>query len=281
VEHFHYTDYLDEQKFARIYYVFSREAVASGATADYVDRELPEPEGPPRQRGLFKGGYLTIDEAFLEDLDEMRLQLARAFKGENPSLSDTELTEATQRTLDRLVFMRFLEDRLIEPDPLVSELGTRKTMWEDFKTTCRRLNAKYNGIVFREHFTDRADFRGVAAEHFREIVEALSHDNSPYDFSVLPIYILGAIYERFLGATVSADAGRVQINEKPLVRKAGGVYYTPQYIVREIVEGTVGELVAGKTPDEILEMRFADISCGSGSFLITVFERLIEECGGW
>jgi len=65
------------------------------------------------------------------------------------------------------------------------------------------------------------------------------------------------------------------------VRKAGGVYYTPEFIVRYIVENTVGKLIAGKTPDEIAELRFADIACGSGSFLLGVYDLLLTYHGTW
>lgn len=64
--------------------------------------------------------------------------------------------------------------------------------------------------------------------------------------------------------------------QKPEVRKAGGVYYTPEYIVRFIVENTVGKLITGKTPEKISEMRFADISCGSGSFLLAIYDLLLR-----
>jgi hypothetical protein len=69
------------------------------------------------------------------------------------------------------------------------------------------------------------------------------------------------------------------VAEKPEVRKAGGVYYTPEYIVRYIVENAVGKLIAGKTPDQIAKMRFVDIACGSGSFLLGVFDLLLNYHG--
>ncbi len=108
---------------------------------------------------------------------------------------------------------------------------------------------------------------------FRRICESLADPNSPYNFNAIPIHILGSIYERFLGKVIT-DSARVE--EKPEVRKAGGVYYTPEYIVRYIVENTVGKLIDGKTPAQIAEMRFADIACGSGSFLLGVFDLLLR-----
>ncbi|MDR1848405.1 MAG: Eco57I restriction-modification methylase domain-containing protein, partial [Zoogloeaceae bacterium] len=78
-----------------------------------------------------------------------------------------------------------------------------------------------------------------------------------------------------------ATAKQVKVEEKPEVRKAGGVYYTPEYIVRYIVAQTVGTLIAGKTPDEISEMRFADIACGSGSFLLGIYDELLRYHAEW
>lgn len=66
------------------------------------------------------------------------------------------------------------------------------------------------------------------------------------------------------------------MKEKPEVRKAGGVYYTTKYIVDYIGKNTVGECIRNKTPKEISSLRFADIACGSGSFLIGVYECLLD-----
>ncbi|OGU74923.1 MAG: hypothetical protein A2V93_04205 [Ignavibacteria bacterium RBG_16_34_14] len=275
IERFHYTDYLNEEKFRKIYHLFSHEAVADNSIEKYADA-LPKPKGKALKKGLFKGGYQSIDEAFLLELDEIRESLAKSFKKNNEHLSSEELTEATQRVIDRLVFIRFLEDKLIEPHHYLSEFGDRKTAWEDFLLTSRSLDAKYNGIVFKKHQIDSHNIIEPDDKTFSFICEELSHLNSPYDFDKIPIHILGSIYERFLGKIVNATGKRVTIEEKPEVRKAGGVYYTPQYIVNYIVDNTVGKLIEGKTPKEISKMHFADIACGSGSFLITVFERLLD-----
>ncbi len=77
------------------------------------------------------------------------------------------------------------------------------------------------------------------------------------------------------------ETRRAIVEGKSEVRRAGGVYYTPEYIVRFIVENTVGKLIDGKTPEEISELRFADIACGSGSFLLGVFDTLIKYHVEW
>lgn len=280
IKSFHYSDYADEEKFREIYYLFSRESVLDNSIEKYAE-SLPKPRGKAVKRGLFKGGFQSIDESFLEELDEIRTSLAKSFKKNNTHLTSDELTEATQRTIDRLVFIKFLEDKLIEPHHYVSEFGNRRTAWEDFITASISLDAKYNGVVFKKSLIDSKNIIEPDDKIFSNICEGLSHDNTPYNFDAIPIHILGSIYERFLGKVVNATDKRVTIEEKPEVRKAGGVYYTPQYIVNYIVDNTIGKLIEGKTPKEISKLRFADIACGSGSFLITVYERILDYHKQW
>jgi adenine-specific DNA-methyltransferase len=275
IEYFHYSDYANEEKFARLYWLFSREAVAGGSIEKRA-AELPKPRGKAVQRGLFKGGYQPVDEAFLEELDGYREQLAKAFKKANEELEGEELTEAIQRTLDRLVFIRFLEDKQIE-EPEIINLRSRESAWKGFLSLCKRMEPKYNGLVFKPHrVIDSKEFEPPDDTVFADICDELADPASPYNFDQIPISILGSIYERFLGKVVHATDKRVKVEEKPEVRKAGGVYYTPEYIVRYIVKETVGKLIEGKSPGEISKMAFADIACGSGSFLIEVYSTLLE-----
>ena len=275
VKKFHFTEYADEEKFREIYHLLSNGAAAGGALEKFA-AALPKAPGRAVQRKLFGGAYKSVDEDFLQELDGLREELARSFKNRNAHLSGEELTEATQRTLDRLVFMRFLEDKLIEPEPIVERLGERGTSWGDFISESSRLDRIYNGIIFKRHaIVDDANF-SVDERVFAGVRERLAHTNTSYNFNYIPIHVLGSIYERFLGKIIVTTAKRAKVVEKPEVRKAGGVYYTPEYIVRYIVGQTVGELIRGKTPEEVSAMRFADIACGSGSFLLGVYDELLR-----
>jgi adenine-specific DNA-methyltransferase len=266
---YHYSDYTKEETFAKIYHLFSRESVQAGSL-DLFASNL-------KKKALKESGSLQpVDDAFLEELDEYRVILAKAFKKTNEQLQGEELTEAIQRTIDRLVFIRFLEDKGIE-DRRIIGLKKAKSAWQGFVSLCKHLEPKYNGLVFKPHrILDSGEFNAPDDKSFAEICERLSDPSSPYDFNQIPISILGSIYERFLGKVVHATEKRVKVEEKPEVRKAGGVYYTPQYIVKYIVKETVGKLIEGKTPAEISKMAFADIACGSGSFLIEVYAQLLD-----
>jgi len=280
VAKYHYSQYAERDMFAQIYWLFSREAVAAGSLEKRA-AELREPRGKTAKRGLFPAVAQSIDESFLQELDEHRSALAHAFKSRNPRLDSETLTEITQRALDRLVFLRFLEDKGIESHRLVEKFCEKSEAWEHFITASRRLDGIYNGIVFKQHAILDASGFHVDADAFADVCKSLAHANSPYDFNVIPIHILGSIYERFLGKVIVATDKRVRVEDKPEVRKAGGIYYTPEYIVRYIVENTVGKLIAGKSPKQIAEMRFADIACGSGSFLLGIYDLLLRYHGNY
>ena len=275
-----YRDYISQEPFAEIFYLLSREAVKSGSL-EKRSTELPKKRGELQRQGPFALRHQAIDQAFLEELDFQREGLAVSLKKENPALDGETLTELAQRTLDRLVFLRFLEDKFIESKESVSAFRDRNDSWDKFLAASKRLDRVYNGIVFKNHALLDSPKLTVDSEHFANLCARLSQEASPYDFNVIPIHILGSIYERFLGKVIVASAKSARVEYKPEVRKAGGVYYTPEYIVRYIVERTVGPLLAGKTPAQLENLKVIDIACGSGSFLLGAFELLLEYHQHW
>ncbi len=312
---FYYADFNDNEKFAEIYYLFGRDAVVGGSLEKFAE-SLPKPKGKGKQRVFRADGYQDVDDRFLAQLEGFRLALAQMFKRKNTQLTSEDLTEAVQRTLDRLVFIRFLEDKLIEPSTILDKFGNKPHAWKQFIAKCREFDKTYNGIIFKQNPLIDADSFAVDDSVFLKICNDFSDKYTPYHFNYIPIHILGSIYERFLGNVIVATAKRATVEAKPEVRKAGGVFYTPQYIVNYIVENTVGALlgsvppaVAGGAesvppavaggltsntaqvqppttvggtdrkrvnPSDVAKMRFADIACGSGSFLLGVYEYLLK-----
>ncbi len=279
---YRYTDFANQETFSEIFYLLSRPAIASGSIDMYVET-LPKPRGRPGQKAFLPIAYKQFDLRLLETLDDLRGLLARALKVANASLDSDALTELTQRILDRLVFIRFLEDKLIEPSPIIPALGDSGiSPWVDFRTQCRRLDGIYNGIVFKYHpLLDGPDAVEISDKAIADVLDAFDFHKSHYLFSDIRIDMLGSIYERFLGNVIVATAKRATLEQKPEVRKAGGVYYTPEYIVNYIVKHTVGTLIAGKSPADISKMRFADIACGSGSFLLGAYRYLLGYITTW
>ncbi len=285
--------FLEYAKVARqMWDLLSRDAVASGSIERLIASLPRKPAGKTKSKQLWllkPDRARAIDADFLDFLDEARRGLASDLLRHNDRadlLEGTRLDEAVQRILDRLLFLRICEDRDIDTGrPLATILKTwrdRKDspLWRDVVAHFRALDRRpashipyFNGNLFKEHFSESLE---VGDEWISGFLEETGDDESAYLFNVIPVEILGTIYERFLGKTVRPHGRGVVIEEKPEVRKAGGVYYTPRYIVDYIVEQTLGKLLEGKSPPESLKLRVLDPACGSGSFLIRAYERLCE-----
>ena len=259
------------QKWDEIAAIFSKDAVLKGSFDKYA----------VTNRG--KRGTAEFDADFLADLESWRRLLAVNLAKRN-TLDERELNFAVQRILDRIVFLRIAEDRGVEPLGQLQALVAGPRVYPRLREIFERADFRYNSGLF--HF-DTEKGRDEAPDRLtldlelddavlKEILSALYWPKSPYAFAVVSADILGNVYEQFLGKVIRLDGPhRVKVEEKPEVRKAGGVYYTPAYIVDYIVRQAVGPLVAGKTPKQVEKLRVLDPACGSGSFLLGAYEFLL------
>lgn len=119
------------------------------------------------------------------------------------------------------------------------------------------------------------------SEFLPDFLTKLWNKNTPSLSSPLPIDVLGTVYESFLQRTITLTKSGPLFESTRVLRKSGGVYYTPRYVVDYIVEETVGRLIAGKSPREMLGVRVLDPACGTGRFLLRVYERIVEEHWRW
>ena len=271
-----YTRYDD--KWGEIASIFSKEAVLQGSFDRYADST----------KG--KRGTTEVDAAFLKEIEEWRGLLARMIALRNPSLTQRELNFAVQATIDRIIFLRICEDRGIESYGELQALCNGANTYARLLDLYRKADQRYNSGLF--HF-ERERGRAEAPDALtpsltiddktlKDILKRLYYPDSPYEFSVLPADILGQVYEQFLGKVIRLTAGHhAVVEDKPEVKKAGGVYYTPTYIVDYIVEHTVGHLLEGMTPKKASSLRILDPACGSGSFLIGAFQHLAEWHRDW
>ncbi len=314
----HFSQYLAEAQL--LWNLLARDSVHAGSIDQLIDGLPKKAQG----KGKMRQGYLikpdrtrALDVDFLNFLDEARKEFASSLFKHNPKsdlMAENRLNEATQRILDRLLFLRICEDRDIDTGIKLESLAdTWKTHTEraiperksflreepentgprpageslyrrlvrHFRELDRRpagLAPFFNGQLFKEHFSETLE---VGDDVLLTFIGDLADENSPYLFNVIPVEILGAVYERFLGKVVRIQGRGITVEEKPAVRKAGGVFYTPRYIVDYIVEQTVGKQLEGKAADKTLELRILDPACGSGSFLIRAFERICEHWQEW
>jgi len=230
-------------------------------------------------------GTVEVDAAFLREIETWRKGLARNIAQLNPALTQRELNFCVQQTIDRIVFLRICEDRGIEAYGTLAALVQESDVYSRLCEVFERADAIYNSGLF--HFIDE-DGRQEAPDHIslglsiddeplRRILGKLYYPESPYEFSVLPVDILGHVYEQFLGGVIRLSANHeATIEEKPIVRKAGGVYYTPTRIVEYMVREAVGRAVADKTPAQVAKLTVVDPACGSGSFLLGAYKELLD-----
>ncbi len=266
------------EKWDEIAAIFSRDAILKGSFDKYADSTKR------------KKGTAEVDTAFLEEIERWRDLLARNFALRNPSLTVRDLNFAVQKTIDRIVFLRICEDRGTEDYGRLRVVANGAQTYQRLLEIFRAADARYNSGLF--HFSkekSQAEEPDTLTPHLalddkslKDIIAHLYYPDSPYEFSVLPADILGSVYERFLGKTIRlTDGHQAKIEEKPEVRKAGGVYYTPCYIVEYIVQNTLGKLL---TPDankpmslsDAAKLKVVDPACGSGSFLIVAYQFLLD-----
>ncbi|MGC1829758.1 MAG: N-6 DNA methylase [Candidatus Acidiferrales bacterium] len=247
----------------------SRERVAAGS----LDRFLKKDRKSLRQR-------VPLDKDFLDKLTEWRLELASAIYARNHELDAHQLNDVVQRLLDRLIFIRIAEDRKVIDQRQLWEVvdyweqsGGRRNIMDFLLDLFHEINENFNGEIFKPHACENISIdSAVLAKAIRELYPPQSN----YLFDVVPVELLGSVYERYLGNTLRITSKRVHIEQKPEVRKARGVYYTPEYVVNYIVKNTVGTLVEGMKLKEVERIRILDPACGSGSFLLGAFQRLID-----
>lgn len=238
--------------------LFSRENVIKGSISRY---EISNPSGQEK-----------IDEDFLKTIDLWREKLSKDLYSKNQDKFNSiyNLNYSVQKIIDRILFLRIGESRNIEEDNL---LFNSKKNYKNISKVFEKAREKYKINLFEDQWIN--DLK-VDDKIINEIVASLYFPVSPYNFTVLPIEILGKIYEQFLSKEAElSENNEIIISKKPEVRKKDGIYYTPPYIVDYIVKKTLGEKL--KKDKKPTTLRVLDIACGSGSFLVNAYEFLLNK----
>ena len=262
LEYMTYKEY--EQNFDFLWDTFSRESVFNGSIDQFASKNI-------------KRGKDTVDKEFLISLDNWRTELAENISLRNKNhIDEDQLNFAVQHIIDRLIFLRIAEDRNIEPyGNLKNQTG--ENFYQNIQVVFAQANDRYNSGLFDPNKDQITATLTIDNKVIKDIVTDMYYPKSPYLFDVISVEILGSAYEQFLGKTITINnRGKAIIELKPEVRKAGGVYYTPQYIVDYIVENTVGKLLENKSPKEASEIKICDPACGSGSFLLGAYQYLLN-----
>jgi hypothetical protein len=209
--------------------------------------------------------------------------LLRNLQATRQKLGEVAAVRLEPQTLDallcRLVFTCYLFDRgVIDQAYLKSlricgadhlkEILAKKPRTDakaDLYTLFAKLGEDFNGDLFNADL--ESERMQVKVDHL-EILDRFFHGTNvqsgqqsfwPYDFRFIPIETISAIYEHFLKA-----AGEEQ-------KREAGAFYTPRLLAELVLD------VALQGETSLLDKRFLDPACGSGIFLVGLFNRLAEE----
>lgn len=267
----------------------------------------------------------TITKKLYKDYSVFKRELFQSLIKQNPQYDPLELFKKSQKLLDRLLFLFFGEDRgLLPPNSVrmileqwnkLKELDEYVPLYDRFKKYFGYLNTGFSGKQFDVFAYNGGLFKPDEILDHIKIDDTLLYTHtfklSEYDFaSEVDVNILGHIFENSLNEIdeIKAQLEGQEVDKSKTKRKKDGVFYTPKYITKYIVENTVGKLCAEKKTEIgiveedyftdkkrqqktkeillqklkdyrewLLQITIIDPACGSGAFLNEALNFLITE----
>ncbi|MDO8750540.1 MAG: N-6 DNA methylase [Dehalococcoidia bacterium] len=238
-----------------------------------------------------------VDLEFLKWLRAWRLTLANAIfehNASNPELQRNgmfdfdKLMEAVQRILDRLILMRYGDDKevLLVHDLLENALDNYRKrgayassdhLMRDFIELSHQMDDQHNTTLFApDHLCEKVVIPN-------KVLASVLDELSRISFRKFTSDILGNTYESYLGTKLKLVNGEIQDEERTDLRKGQGIFYTPSWVVEYIVDKTLGERLKGMEQEHGLHaiekvrgLSVLDPACGSGSFLIKAYHALAD-----
>ena len=304
----------DDLEFQKFVYILSFEALVGTTNKKSKALELSEE---------YQKNQIEIEKKFYNEYRNIRLHIFENMKKNNPETDEDTLLEKVQKLLDRFLFICFCEDKgLLEKDFFNTILKKGKdfgSIFDIFKVFCNWINlgnpkeniSHFNGGLFKND--DVLNSLNIDDKVFEELKKI-----SDYDFdSDLNVNILGHIFEQSISdiEELKKSISGEEFDQKKSKRKKDGIFYTPQYITKYIVENSIKNWLDDKRKElgeddlptlnekdyifdiakknytknyrkhiefwqqyreAVRNIKIIDPACGSGAFLITAFEFLLN-----
>lgn len=308
---------LDKETFKRFYLYLRKEGL--------LDKNLPK---LLRQETKFHEE--EISKKLYKDYSNFKRRFFENALLNNPQHDKLELFKKSQKFLDRILFLLFAEDKgLVGTNSIVSIVEKWSGADDDYYQPLYEMVNKYFGHLYRGYTYQKTGevIPQFGGELFApdELLESLKIDDevlkndllilSKYDFNTdVDVNILGHIFEHSLNEVddVEAELRGETLDKSKSKRKKDGVFYTPKYITKYIVDNTLGKLCTekkielkldediaifeyqkadGKLNEKgkelferlntykswLLTLKVCDPACGSGAFLNQALSYFIEE----
>lgn len=263
---YNYQEYLS--KYDDINKLISRESVYSGVFDEYFDSKFSGADHVTE----------SVDMYFLRQVNQWRVALANELYKKGGSYANIDvLNDAVQEFINQIVFLRICEDRNLPLyHSLQENIKDKENLHSELEKMFKAADKRYNSGLFERN---KIIF-DLDNEIIKKIVEGLYYPQSPYLFNIIAPNMLGKMYEMFLTEELFISDGRVTLRKKK-DSKNRSIVTTPDEIVRYMASKTMKELCIDKAPDQIKQLRIADIACGSGIYLEEIFSQLQEYCVNW
>lgn len=316
--------HLTEKEFELLYLCLAYENIANDVPKKLKEQSLSKEK--------------DITKALYTDYSLFKRELHQDLVAQNPDFNALELFQKSQKLLDRFLFIFFAEDRNLLPTNLIfrinkewrqlQEMRMNISLYDRYKIYFNDLNkgAKVTLPAFSETAASQKEEHQIFAYNgglFQpdavldtikindELLYLHTQKLSNYDFqSEIDVNILGHIFENSLNELdeIKAQLEGGIIDKQSTKRKKEGVFYTPKYITKYIVDNTIGKLCIDKKAEIkiieedyftdkkrtkttkqplleklttyrnwLLQITICDPACGSGAFLNQALDFLIQE----
>ena len=290
-----------EEEYDTIKLLISRDATESGGFKEVARKLLHKEDNEPLRQELNVLRVKIANKILQERTNTQYL------KNPNGSYNNEILNEITTRWITRFLALKLAEDSAISfnftlkdiirsfelsgkaAKPVPEQKVKEETLSNAIRALMNEFERRFNGGIFM--YEGGVDYITIPDAAFFDMLNF----TTGWAFTLEDARIIGFVYERFLGQEIvveerKGEPGAVlkSIGEARGRRRAGGVYYTPKYIVDYIVENTLGEILKEKREEidnavenldidkftellrQVKSLRVLDPACGSGSFLIKV-----------
>lgn len=298
---------LSEKQFELLYLCLSFNSIAKG-----IPKKMKE-ESVSEEKNITKKLY--------SDYSLFKRELHQDLVRQNPDIDALLLFKKSQKLLDRFLFLFFAEDRQLLPPNSVrmilnqwrslQELDEEVPLYNRFKKYFGYLNTGFKGKLYDVFAYNGGLFKPDEVLDIVVIDDELLFRHTfklaEYDFeSEIDVNILGHIFENSLNELdeIAAQLEGGAIEKANTKRKKDGVFYTPKYITKYMVDNTIGKLCEANRPaipeagvnpalpkkqkeaflnalktyrNWLLELTICDPACGSGAFLNQALDFLINE----